>query len=404
MSKTELGWREILRMPEVRAATIGTFVVMLGYGIVSPVLPNYARSFGVGYDAVGLLIAGFSFTRLAADPFVGRFVDRHGERAMSALGAVIVGLTSFAAGLAPTFPLLLVFRSLGGAGSALFFAALVSFLLRTIPPERTGRVMSVFYGAFNVGLIAGAPLGGLVAKPFGLASPLHVYGALCLVSAWVFWRTLHDPERPHDEERRGGWRRLTWHRPFVTVLYVNLAYLWFVSAVYSTLVPLFGHDEVGLSYSAVGFAIAVATATELAILFPAGKATDRRGRRAVLLPALAAMAVVVAALGLSSNAVVFFVVMGVLGVTSGYAGVPPAPMLGDVTPPELKGTAVALFRFSGDLGFVLGPLIAGWAADTIGFTGAFVVSAVPVALAAALVASIHETMPSRHRPAEGAGL
>jgi len=404
MSEGEPGFREILRMPEVRAAMIGTFVVMLGYGIVSPVLPNYARSFGVGYDAVGLLIAGFSFTRLVSDPFVGRFVDRHGERAMSALGAVMVGLTSFAAGLAPTFPLLLVFRSLGGAGSALFFAALLSFLLRSIPPERSGRVMSVFFGAFNVGLIAGAPLGGIVAKAFGLASPLHVYGVACLASAWVFWRTIHDPGRHEDEERSGGWRRLPWNRPFVTVLFTNLAYLWFVGAVYSTLVPLFGHDEVGLSYSAVGFAIAAATATELVSLFPAGKATDRRGRRAVLLPSLTAMAVVIAALGFASTTVVFFVAMGVLGITSGYAGVPPAPMLGDVTPPELKGTAVALFRFFGDLGFVIGPLVAGWSADLVGFRGAFALSAIPVVVAAILVGSIRETMPSLPRTSEAAGL
>jgi len=135
----ELSFLEILKMPEVRAATIGTFIIMLGYGIVSPVLPSYAKTFGVGYDAVGLLIAGFSFTRLLADPFCGRVIDRIGERATSVVGAVIVGVSSIAAGLAPTFPLLLVFRSLGGIGSAVFFAALLSYLLRSIPPERTDR-------------------------------------------------------------------------------------------------------------------------------------------------------------------------------------------------------------------------------------------------------------------------
>src|SRR3712207_7850894 len=83
MPRGELGFGEILRMPEVRAATIGTFVIMLGFGIVSPVLPNYAKSLGVGYDAVGLLIAGFSFARLVADPFCGWFVERYGERRMS---------------------------------------------------------------------------------------------------------------------------------------------------------------------------------------------------------------------------------------------------------------------------------------------------------------------------------
>ncbi len=162
---------------------LGTFVIMLGFGILSPVLPNYARCFGVGYDAVGLLISAFSFARLIADPFVGEYIDRYGERAMSTLGAVWVGVSSFAAGLAPTFPLLVLFRAAGGVGSALFFAALLSFLLRTIPSDRTGRVMSVYYASFNIGFIAGGPLGGLMARWFGLASPLYIYAGACFLAA-----------------------------------------------------------------------------------------------------------------------------------------------------------------------------------------------------------------------------
>jgi len=203
-----LGIREVLRIPEIRAAMLGTFVVMLGFGILAPVLPNYARSFGVGYDAVGLLISAFSFARLVSDPFVGRFIDRYGERAMSTFGAVWVGISSIAAGLAPTFPLLVLFRAVGGVGSALFFAALLSFLLRSIPAERSGRVMGVYYAAFNVGFIAGGPLGGLTARWFGLASPLYVYAGACLIAAVVFWRTLHDPVRHEAETRRGEIRRL----------------------------------------------------------------------------------------------------------------------------------------------------------------------------------------------------
>jgi MFS transporter, ACDE family, multidrug resistance protein len=391
---------DILRMREVRAATVGTFVIMLGFGIVSPVLPNYARSFGVGYDAVGLLVAGFSFARLIADPFCGRFIDRYGERRMSTLGAVIVGVTSIAAGLAPNFTLLLIFRSVGGLGSAVFFAALLSFLLRVVPSERQGRVMSVFFGAFNVGIIAGAPVGGLLASWFGLASPLHVYGVFCFAAAWLFWRSIYDPEH-HVEDRAARWRHLPRTRPFAAALFVNLAYLWFVGAVYSTLTPLFGRDRLGLNLEGVGFAIAFATLTELIVLFPAGKATDSRGRRAVLVPSLTALAVLSAALGLTTVPIVFFALMGVMGVASGFAGVPPAPMLGDVTPPELKGTAVGLFRFCGDLGFVLGPLAAGWAADQFGFTWAFAITAIPVLIAMALVASNPETMrPREARPAE----
>jgi len=408
VAKTEeLGIRGILRLPEIRAAMLGTFVVMLGFGILAPVLPNYARSFGVGYDAVGLLISAFSFARLVSDPFVGRFIDRYGERAMTMLGSVWVGVSSVAAAMAPTFPLLVLFRALGGVGSALFFAALLSFLLRTIPPENSGRAMSVFYASFNLGFIAGGPLGGVFANAFELETPLYIYAGACFLAAVLFWRTLHDPPRHEHEVRRGGLRRLPWGRPLVTVLFVNLVYLWMIGALFQTLVPLFGTEDpdLMLTLGGVGLGLAIATATELVTLYPAGHATDHRGRRAVLIPALAGLAAITAVFGLASTPLMFMIAMGLLGVASGYAGVPPAPMLSDVTPEELKGTAVAVFRFSGDLGFVIGPLVAGWAANAFGFTGAFLVNAIPAVVALGLVVSIRETLPSRRTlRGEGSGL
>jgi MFS family permease len=202
--------------------------------------------------------------------------------------------------------------------------------------------------------------------------------------------------RHESETRRGGIRRLPWNRPFITVLVVNGVYLWIIGAVFQTLVPLFGTSTyIGLSITGVGFALGVATATELVALFPAGKASDRRGRRAVLIPALAGLALTTALLGQVSTPLAFIVVLGALGVASAYSGVPPVSMLSDVAPEELKGTAVGVFRFVGDLGFVLGPLVAGWSAGSFGFGTAFIVTAIPALLSVALVVSIKETMNSR---------
>lgn len=392
-------------MPEIRAAMVGTFVIMLGYGILAPVLPNYARSFGVGYEAVGVLVAAFSLTRLLFDPIVGRLIARFGERAMATAGALGVGVSTIMAALAPNYALLVIFRGAGGAGSAVFFAALLSFLLRTIPSDRVGRVMGVYYTSFNVGIIAGQPFGGLLARAFGLQAPLWVYAASCFVSAWLFHRTIHDVEEPvPDERRRVSIRRLPWGRPFAAVLASNAAYMWVTGAVFGTLLPLFAREGVGLSLGGLGLALAVATLTEFAVLFPAGKATDRRGRRAVLLPALAAYGLITAVLGLAATPVTLVVALAGLGVASGYAGVPPAPMLSDLTPEGMSGPAVAAFRFVGDLGFVLGPLVAGWAAGRYGFAPAFAVTALPCALALALLLTVPETLSLLPRTGEAAGL
>lgn len=399
----ELRLRDILRLPEVRTSIAGTFIIMVGFGILSPILPLYARSFGVGLDSVGVLVASFSVTRLVIDPFTGVIIRRLGERRAVVLGAIVVGATTALAAVAPTFTLLVVFRGAGGAGSAIFFTGLLSYMLRTIPGDRIGRVMSVWYASFNVGIIAGQPLGGVFADRLGAVSTLWIYAATCFVSAAVFARTMRGTGSEPRQERSTGLRRLPWRRPFLAVLLANGAYAWMIAGVYSTLIPLFGDERVKLSELGIGIGLAAASITEFAVLFPAGKATDRIGRKAVLVPGYAAMALALVLWPLATTPALFFLANGIFGLISGYAGVPQAPMLSDVTEDQMRGTAVAVFRFFGDLGFVLGPLVAGASADAFGYGAAFSLSAIPLVLAMLFVLTVPETLRKLPRTGEAPG-
>jgi len=398
-----VGYLDILRLRDIRVVVFGTFVIMLGYGILSPILPLYARSFRVGYDAVGVLVSAFAFTRLLTDLGCGALVNRFGERAMVAAGAIVVGVSSALAAVAPTFALLVLFRAAGGAGSAVFFAAMMSYLFKTAPKELLGRVLAVFFGAFNLGIILGNPVGGVVAHFFGLASPLWFYAGACFVAAAVYLRSVTDPERVPAEGGAGpiGLRGLRWNRPFLSVLVSNLAYFWMVAATFSTLVSLFGKDRIGLSPLGGGVGLAIASAAEFAVLFPAGGATDRRGGRAVIVPAFLATAVVVGLFGLASHLVVFGVAAALLGVTSGFGGVPIPVMLNAAVPEEQRATAIGVYRFVGDLGFVFGPLVAGATASAFGFTAAFAVSAIPLIVAAGVALTVPEPSSQPERRAQG---
>src|SRR5207302_6101434 len=185
--------RSILADRAIRVVMLITFVIMLGFGIIAPILPLYARSFGVGYGAAGLLISAFAFTRRVMDLFAGPIVDRWGERAAATGGLLFVAASSVLTGLAPTFVLAVVFRGAGGAGSSVLFAALYSYLLKVVPKDRMARTLGVFYGSFNIGFIAGGPIGGAMAQHFGLASPLFVYAGLCAIAAVMYVRFVPDP-------------------------------------------------------------------------------------------------------------------------------------------------------------------------------------------------------------------
>ncbi len=390
------GIRVVLRLPEVRAVVLGSFVIMLGFGILAPVLPLYARSFGVDYRAVGILTAAFSLTRLVFDVISGRFVDRWGERAIATIGAIIVGISTALAALAPNFALLVVFRAAGGIGSALFFAALLSYLFRTVPREQMGRAMSAYYGSFNLGFIAGPPLGGFISHAFGLASPLWVYAVTCFAAAALYFRFIRKLERrgPPEEGHRGAIRRLPWRRPLVTVMVVQFATLWLVGAVYLTLISLFGKDQIGLDELGVSVGIAVSSLTEFLVLFPAGSATDRFGRKRLLTISLVLMTFALPGLAMVSTATGYMIGLGVLGITTGLGSVAPAAMLADVVPEDLSGTAAGVFRFVGDLGITVGPLVSGWMANAFGLRWAIAMSALPCLVALGFAWACPETLPS----------
>jgi MFS transporter, DHA1 family, multidrug resistance protein len=409
----------ILSDRRVTGVVLVVFIVMAGLGLVLPILPLFARSFGVGYGAVGVLVSAYGLARLVFDLVAGPLVDRFGERAAAAGGLLLVGLGSALTGVAPGYGVAVVTWATAGVGSAIALAAVYTRLLRVAPAQQTARTLGIFYGAFNTGFVAGGAASGLVAARFGLAGPLLANAAVVAVAA-VLWLALVPSGRPAGrpagqaapaageavppaggavpprERRRGSNLALLRTPGLLPVVVTNFAYLWMVAVVFDTLVPLFASDALGLSTVAIGVLFAVALAAEFVVLYPAGSVADQHGRKPVLVPALAGLALATAAVGWASTPLLLGAVLAVLGVMSGAAGVPPGAMLSDVAPTQASGTAVGVFRFFGDLGFTLGPLLAGWSVPALGFRWAFALAAVPTVVALALILRTPETL----RPAE----
>src|SRR5215831_9683799 len=78
-------------------------VNQLGFGSVMPVLPLYARSFGVSQAAIGMSIAAYGLARLLIAVPSGQLADRAGRRAALALGGLVTAGGNLLCALAPTF-------------------------------------------------------------------------------------------------------------------------------------------------------------------------------------------------------------------------------------------------------------------------------------------------------------
>jgi len=136
---------------EVAVVTAVAFCVALGFGILIPVLPVFARTFDISALEASAVVSVFALVRFVTSPLAGGMVDRFGERSVMTSGLLIVSASSFAAGFSQTYSQLLMLRGVGGLGSSMFTVSAMALLLRVVSTEQRGRASGAFQGGFIIG-------------------------------------------------------------------------------------------------------------------------------------------------------------------------------------------------------------------------------------------------------------
>ncbi|MEA2451787.1 MAG: hypothetical protein QOG04_497 [Actinomycetota bacterium] len=381
-----------LRRPEFRNLLAISIAVALGFGMVVPVLPLYAKSFGVGVALIGLIPLVFGATRFSFGLVGGLVVDMFGARACTITGLLIVSASSYAMGLAQNFTQLVLARGFGGAGSALFIAGLMNHIIKIIEPAAMGRATGAFRSSFLVGIGLGPLFGGVIADHYGLTAPFIIYATGLLGAAAIAWIVMSGATRDVEAERKslGGSLRaaapLMRDRRYVLALLATFVGWWTISGPAQTVGPLFADDVLGFSKQKIGFAITMLSVGEILVLLVAGKAADRYGRRAVLIPSLVVTAAATAALGQVEPAPwTYFLVMVAIGGGIAAGSAAAGGLLADAIPHGGSGAAVGVNQMAGDLGYLISPVAVGGLAQGTSFSFAYLLAAIPAA--AVLVAS-----------------
>ncbi|OOB89451.1 MFS transporter [Rathayibacter sp. VKM Ac-2630] len=378
------GGRE--RLPrDVLVLGIVAFFVMLGFGVVVPVLPVYVRSFGVGYVEVGAVVSAFALMRLIANPFVGPLVDRLGERVVLATGIGIVALSSALVGLAGDYAHLLLLRGAGGIGSAMFSVAAMTLLLRTASPERRGRSIGFYQGGFLLGGMAGPAVGGVLTA-ISLTAPFFFYAGTLAVAGLVGLVLLRRPERDADAAKAAvvtPMREVLRDRRYQSAVLANFALGWSAMGVRATLVPVLVVEGLGDDPAWTGIAFAIAAVVQTVALAPAGRFVDTVGRRPALIGGFAVAALAMLAMPLVSELWLLVLLLCFYGAAAAFMGTAPGALVGDAAG-ERGGRPVSVFQAASDLGGVIGPLLAGALADAASPTAAFGSAFVLLALTAVI--------------------
>lgn len=382
----------------VLVLSVAAFFVALGFGVVVPILPLFARTFGVGASEVGLLVSAFAFMRLITSPFCGAVNARLGERLVIGIGMMLVAVTSVLVGLARSFAELLLWRSIGGIGSALFSVAAISLVLSAAPAHLRGRASGLYQGGFLLGGMAGPAIGGALAG-LSYIAPFFFYTATLVVSSLIVWLFVRQPERSASTERPQPVpiREALGDVGYRAALVSAFGQGWMSFGVRNSLLPLLIVETLHSPAAWTGISFAIAAVVQTLVLVPVGRAVDLFGRRPVMIATGLVTGLSTVALPWSGTLMMAIVLMCVYGVGAAMQGTAPSALAGDVARGR-GGTPIAVFSMTTDLGAIIGPLVAGWLADHVSIQAAFAAGALVLLAGSLYSLRIPRTQDLREEP------
>ena len=399
---------------EVAVLTAIAFCVALGFGILAPSLPIFARTFDVSALQVSAVISVFALMRFVSAPGAGALTDRFGERLIMSTGLAFVGLSSLAAGFSQNLVQLIALRGVGGIGSSMFTVSAMALLLRVVDTEQRGRAAAAFQGGFLFGGVAGPAVGGIVVA-WSIRAPFFVYAAALLLAtivAVVYLSSAHLREREHivahgNENRLSELRDALRNKAYQAALATNLTSGFVTFGLRSSVVPLFVVEGLARGASLSGFGFLAAAVVQAITLLPAGRMADTQGRRkALMLGSVATLIgmLLLTASDLAANTlgtagfvgmILFLLSMAIQGYGAAFLGSAPSATVGDIMEGRRGGIVVATFQMMSDLGAVVGPLIAGLLVDAYDFDWAFAAGAALAVIPIILVLRMPETLRRR---------
>jgi DHA1 family tetracycline resistance protein-like MFS transporter len=234
------------------------FVNLVGFGIIIPLLPFYAETFGASPLVIGLLFAVFSVCQLAAAPALGDLSDRYGRRPVLifSLAGTVVSFAMLA--LAHSVAMLFAARIVDGLSGGNISTAR-AYVADVTQPKDRARAYGLIGAAFGLGFILGPALSGALAR-ISITAPIWLAAAVTLVATVMAWVWL--PETVHRAHAgTGDWNPFRYlpellRRPVVSrVLTIDFTY-WLAMAVFQTTFALFVAQRFHYDASQTGYLFA----------------------------------------------------------------------------------------------------------------------------------------------------
>lgn len=367
-----------------RLFAIATLFYWAALYVYVPILPVYALSLGASLTVVGLVVSAYGLGQLVLRVPIGVASDRLGSRKPFCIaGLLIASLACLALMIAPSPGWLIVGRTIAGISAATWVAITVMYS-DYFDGSQVTRAMAQLTVLSGLAQLASTSMGGWLADVFGWHAPFAAGVAIGVVGAGLL---LVIPEAHKTRGPAPSWGRMARVGTGGRLLRIAIvaAFLQFAFwAMTYTFVPLYAHD-LGASRTVLGLLTGGALIPYTLAAFGVSRWSSRLGSWQLAVVGLLVCAGATAAVPLIRDVVLLGISQAISGLGRGLT----MPVLLGLSihkvAPEEKATAMGVYQAVYALGMFFGPASAGFVAQGIGLTGAFLLSAVICVLGAALL-------------------
>ena len=337
------------------------FLVMVGFGIIIPVLPFYAENIGASPTELGFLMAVYSLMQLLFAPIWGRISDRIGRKPVIIIGILGLSLSFYLMGISTSLWMLFVARIIGGILSSANMPTVMAYVADITSPEDRGKGMGVVGAATGLGFVFGPALGGVFSK-ISLSMPFYVAGVTSLLTFFLVCFLLKEslPKEnrgQNHKEQTSVWNELNGSQSilFYLQLFISLSLsgLEATFAYFAAKVAGIGTVELGYIFMIMGLASAVVQGGLV------GRMTKKYGEGFVI-----QMGIIVSAIGFGlilfvHNFTTAAIYLTIFGIGNGVIR-PSISALLTKSSTAGHGSTTGLLSSFDSLGRIIGPPLGGW--------------------------------------------
>lgn len=342
--------------------SLASGVIMTGFMMLLPLLPEYATGLGFNEFEIGLVVAAFSIGRVLFQFPIGVLSDRVGRRLIMSAALLLFAVTTAAYAMTTDVAAMIALRILQGFASSGFAVAAQSYVNDRTPSELRGLANGINSSAINIGVIAGPVLAATLSQAFTIQAPFWAGGALGMM---CFLLSLAIPplavgKGPPPVKiplyRLSGLKRIFTPVVNITVLSLSLVQLLQMTglAIFITAAPIL--TAAALSWGSGDIALALAlSGAAAAVSSPfLGRLSDMVGHLWLLGAGLAVMAL--------QGLIVFLHPGTVITIAAFVAGGAATPaffnafysLIGDATRPQERGAVTGFVGSFGEWGGIIG--------------------------------------------------